>query len=127
MSFFVKWDESFSVNVPDMNEEHKKLINIMNKLHAFNKCPEIPALGSILTEFEEYTIAHFQNEEKYMEEIGYAELDTHKVIHQQLLSTLREHVEAFKKRGGGLSDEFFTFLGAHVAPLLRVPMLIFFL
>lgn len=107
---FIEWNDSLDVKVKAMNDEHKELIRLMNDL--YDKV-EAKANKEILTKslvaLKEYTIKHFEDEEKYMESIDFAELKTHKNIHKALLDKLAGFEEKFLTTGG-IGQDFFDFL-----------------
>jgi hemerythrin len=45
-------------------------------------------LKNIITNLFDYTATHFSNEQKYMEEINYPELISHKNLHKNMLNML---------------------------------------
>lgn len=117
---FLQWDDKLDVGVDKMNDQHKRLIDIMNKLHEDNSNGAAKAtLLKDATELATLAIKHFREEEQYMESIGYEGLDSHKRIHAALEKTLGEHMAAIQRPTGAFSDEFFYFLRswlrAHIA------------
>ncbi len=107
----LEWSQGLDIGVNEMNDEHKKLLAIMNKLYDRNKAGAVKAeLESIIQDLANYTVKHFSDEEAYMEKIQFPELSVHKIIHQNLLRTFAEQVEKFKKGDGKVSDGFFGFL-----------------
>ena len=65
----MKWDESFSVGVKEIDAQHQKLVAMINELHAAMKEGKVhDVLGEIISGMAKYTIFHFETEEKYFEE-----------------------------------------------------------
>lgn len=63
----IDWDDSFSVGISIIDEQHKKLINIINKttdMVRYSSDPE--EILEILDEMTEYAKEHFLTEEAYM-------------------------------------------------------------
>lgn len=90
----MEWNDKLDVGVQSMNHQHQKLLDLMNALYEGNEAKKpFPSLLPILTELKNYTIEHFQEEEKYMESISYEGLASHKLIHQQLLNRFSEQEE----------------------------------
>jgi|TARA_B100000315_G_C14390102_1_gene501503 hemerythrin len=81
-----EWSERFSVNVDEMNEQHKKLIGIINLLHD-EKVAERgeKALVKVLDELVDYTKIHFKKEEELMEQNEFPEFVIHKNEHENLV------------------------------------------
>ena len=90
----MKWDESFSVNVKEIDEQHQKLVAMINALHAAMKEGKgNDVLGGILGRMAEYTVFHFETEEKYFDEFHYEKTDEHKAQHKAFV----DKVIGFKK------------------------------
>ena len=103
-----EWEDRYNLNVMTMDSEHKVLIKKMNHLSAACKESD-PNLKEIFDDFAKYVEKHFLSEEEYMQSIGFPDLNSHKLIHQNLL----EKVGTFKSQlesSGSLDDEFFKFL-----------------
>ena len=106
----MEWSDELDIKVNDMNDQHKGLLDIMNQLFdQFNQGANFLILNALLTQLAQKTIEHFREEEIFMESIGYTGLDSHKQIHQKLLETLDEHIEAFNQ-SRELNRQFFDFL-----------------
>ncbi len=116
MSKLFEWSQDLELGVTAMDDQHKVLIDKINKL--------IEGLteekGNTLQEFSElakYVIFHFDEEEKYMEGIGYPGLDLHKTIHKQLLekvSVFQEELEAGKLDNDKLINFLKMWLRSHI-------------
>jgi hemerythrin len=106
----MNWSQELDVHVDDMNDQHKVLLDLMNKL--FDKQQDntdFEELQLIFDELATKTTAHFKDEEAYMDSISFPDLETHKIIHQTLLSQFAEHGERVKQQKK-FDDEFFNFL-----------------
>ena len=92
---YIIWDESFSVQVKEIDDQHKKWIGIINELHdsliGGTGFDEIT--GKSLRAMEEYGAFHFAFEEQYMAEIGYGDLAGHKYEHDVFLKKIRQYVQ----------------------------------
>ncbi len=126
MSEFFKWDPTlYSVKVRNMDNEHIRLIEIMNQLYDKNsKKVSKEEIKRTLNELASYTITHFKNEEMFMQSIKYAGLANHKRIHEDLLTKFKAHMTEFEKSSAAtLSGAFFAFLkvwlGAHIQGIDR--------
>jgi len=90
MALFV-WQDSYSVGVKVLDEDHKKLIGIVNELHdgiLAGKSRE--ALGPVLDRLVQYTKTHFGREEDYFTKTKYPEAAAHKREHDELLKRAGE-------------------------------------
>lgn len=109
MTYF-KWDSSLDVKVSKMNDEHKILINCMNRLREkYQQQAPRGEVAKALSDLQKYTMEHFRDEEAFMKSINYPVFDSHKRIHDDLLATLQKHKTAFEQ-SGELSEPFFVFL-----------------
>lgn len=120
MAQIFQWDPNkFSVHVDQMDQEHIKLINLMNKLATrHEEKADFSELASIAKELQNWTVTHFAHEEKFFDSLPYNQANVHKKIHKDLLAKLEEHVRHFEKTKT-LGDDLFRFLKvwltAHIA------------
>ena len=105
------WDaKKFDVLVPKMNEQHHRLVDLMNKLYARQAANATQTeLGKLIVELRDYTVRHFQDEEAFLESINYPQLSMHKNVHAKLLEDFAKHHAQFTATGK-LSAAFFEFL-----------------
>ena len=98
MSEFLQWNQSFDLGIGEMNDEHKQLINIMNKLYteAEQKASR-ESLAHTVKDLVTYTLKHFSDDEAYMARVGYPKQETHKLIHKDLVPRFQKHIEHFEK------------------------------
>lgn len=118
-NFFVWSEANFGLQIKEMDDEHKVLIDKMNKLHQAweNKAPA-ETMGPLLEDLAKYTIKHFADEEAYMERANYEGIKTHKMIHKQMLDQFDGHLKDFKNKKV-LTDAFFMFLKVWLASHIR--------
>ncbi|AFN73859.1 Hemerythrin HHE cation binding region [Melioribacter roseus P3M-2] len=106
-----RWTDSYSVNIKSIDEQHKKLLDIINELHEAMKAGKgKEALNKIFNELVDYTRTHFSFEEKLMEKYGYSESALHKQTHQNLIKQLNELKENYEKGNTNLSINVMNFL-----------------
>lgn len=87
----LEWNDTFSVNVNQIDEEHKKLVELTNKLHdAMRSGQGKMVVGEVLDELVEYTKTHFTHEEALMEKAGYPGLASHKLVHNRLVNQVND-------------------------------------
>jgi hemerythrin len=108
---FMDWSESLDVGIGSINEQHKKLVGLVNDLHdAIGKGEGKDALGKTLDGLIDYTKTHFAYEEQLFSKTGYSDAASHKQEHDKLCATVVDVQEKFKAGGGDLSGEVMTFL-----------------
>jgi len=76
------WNDSYSVKVSEIDEQHKKILELINKLQSGLRTAEAEELvPEIIKELLVYVDVHFVSEEKYMQDANYPEYDKHKHSH----------------------------------------------
>lgn len=71
----LKWDDSYSVGDEHLDEQHKGLIRLINRLDSGIPVPVA------LDELQIYVDVHFRDEERMLETAGYPDLAAHKIQH----------------------------------------------
>jgi len=95
---YVLWCEMFSIVVPYIDDQHKKLVRIVNEFHAALKEKRAgDAVFTTLNRLIEYTERHFRDEEKLMQLAEYPaeHLHEHKKIHARLFEEIFELQEQY--------------------------------
>ncbi len=79
------WNESMSVGVAQFDEEHKKLIALINELfEAVQAGRGRQAMGGVLDELVDYTNTHFSHEEYQLRTMGFPGYEDHRREHEIL-------------------------------------------
>ncbi len=92
------WKDSYSVGIESFDNDHKKLIMLINNLQTakdFKTDPQF--VKQTLDEVINYTLYHFEREETIMEENSYPDLLPHKAKHQELIYKVNEYVKNHNK------------------------------
>lgn len=86
--------EEYKTGIDMVDEEHKRLFEIIEDtdklIHAQLLHDKYDEIMRILGELKDYTVMHFQDEEMYMESIGYAGLEMQRMAHQAFIYKLNE-------------------------------------
>jgi hemerythrin len=78
----IEWNDKYSVNISLIDEQHKKLFEILNKAIIAKKHSKVTKdILGILDEMTEYALEHFEIEERYMKEFHFPEYQTHRKEH----------------------------------------------
>ena len=81
----ITWKSSLSVGVTDVDEDHKKLIKMINRLFGATLSSDPgQVLSDILSELTDYVVFHFNREEQHMQHLNYPRYAKHKEDHQKL-------------------------------------------
>jgi hemerythrin len=79
------WNDKFSVNIKEIDEQHKRLLTLVGNLHAaMLEGQGKQELGKVLGGLVSYTATHFATEERLMKAHGYPEYEEHRQIHQRM-------------------------------------------
>ena len=80
----IVWDSAYSVGAAEMDHQHKRIIDIINRLIAEPECEVSSELVSYtLTELTRYASEHFKAEEELLAKNNFANLQNHREEHQQ--------------------------------------------
>lgn len=93
MSTAFQWKDTYSVKVMALDNQHKKLFDLVNELHgAMSNGHGKDVAGDVLRRLIDYTVDHFSSEERLMEKHHFPGLAAHRAEHK----ALTEKVLAFK-------------------------------
>ena len=108
---YIEWTDDFSVNVKEIDEQHKQLIAMINTLHeAFlaNKAKEVH--NKIVQGMVDYARIHFQTEEKYMMIYEYPGYKEHHEEHERFAEKALQLQNQLRSSGFVLSQTILDFL-----------------
>lgn len=108
----IEWGNNLSVGVGEMDEQHKKLIKMINDLHdAMKSGKGKEATIKVITELTNYTQTHFSKEEKYMAQFNYPDLDKQKAAHSAFIRKLND-IKKSVQDGQNVTIDFMKFLNS---------------
>jgi hemerythrin len=108
----VSWYKRYSVNNEELDNHHKNLFAIMNKMYdACLPAETMDCAEPIIEELIKYTGYHFDAEEKYMAEIGYKGIEDHIEQHRNFLEKLHELRNCKNKNIYDFKKEVLVLLG----------------
>ena len=88
---FVQWKDEYSVRVPEIDRQHRRLVDLINELHDVMKSGSDAArLSCVVDQLLAYTHYHFDFEERVMEHAHYPALDDHKRVHRAMMAQVKE-------------------------------------
>ena len=107
----LSWSESLSVQVELIDDQHKKLVGLINQLfRAVGSGSPQAQIEAVLAELIKYTAYHFQTEEDLFDRFGYPEKEAHKQIHAQLVAQAVDYQQKFKQGDGSVAMSLLQFL-----------------
>ena len=88
----MEWTQDLSVGVNAIDEQHKELFSIANRIYDLLKNDLIPdkydSIVAIIGELQSYTRYHFKTEEDYMQRINYRRFLSQKAAHNEFLAKM---------------------------------------
>ncbi|MCK4674646.1 MAG: hemerythrin family protein [Gammaproteobacteria bacterium] len=105
------WDETLSVEVDEIDEDHRKLVDLFNILsHSVVEGDAADYIEAVLEELISCTIWHFRHEERLMLLYKYEGIVEHKAEHDELIDSVKELQKKFQKENKLLTNEDIEFL-----------------
>ena len=105
------WKEEYSVKISQIDQQHKKLTEMVNELNDAMKIGKgKDTIGNIINGLTNYTMTHFRTEEKYFDQFGYPETDTHKKEHAAFVEKVADFRAKFESKQRLLTIEVMDFL-----------------
>jgi hemerythrin len=106
-----EWKPQYSVQIASIDDQHKKLFAIAEELNtAMAHGQAKVALGKILDRLVQYTVFHFNYEERLMTLHGYSDLAPHKLEHETLKKQVVDFQHEFEGGNAFVSVELMAFL-----------------
>jgi hemerythrin-like metal-binding protein len=91
MDSIVVWNDLYSVGMPEIDEQHKVLFDLINQLWgAIINRSTIEDQVKLIEKLEHYTISHFTAEETFMRAFEYPDFDNHKKIHELFVKKIAQ-------------------------------------
>jgi hemerythrin-like metal-binding protein len=94
-NILINWQPSYELGIPIIDEQHRGVVTIINSLfygmqhkHAEN------ILTSIISMIRDYTHIHFTLEEDFLMKCNFPDLDSHQLLHKELIGELFHTVRA---------------------------------
>lgn len=80
----IDWDDSCSVGVAELDGQHQRLADLVNRLHAHVQAQgDGKLLEAAIKKLTVYAFTHFGHEEKLLAEAGYPQLESHRGEHEE--------------------------------------------
>ena len=117
----IKWDPKFALGIPLIDEQHKHLVELCNKLYTEvmesrakygnnNNILWQNALDGTLKECVNYVTTHFSSEEKLTLHVGYEQYSEHKSRHEEFTIKILETAKGFNSMSFSDAIKFCIFL-----------------
>jgi hemerythrin-like metal-binding protein len=107
----LQWDDSLSVGINEIDNQHKKLVRMICDLHeAMRSGQGKSQVESIIKELANYTVEHFGYEEKLLEQNKYPGFLNHHKEHEKFVDKVVAFGNDFRENRAALTTEIMDFL-----------------
>jgi hemerythrin len=108
---FVTWKPEYSIGIQSIDEQHIKLLNLINNVRAAVLCDtgsdfERGALEDLIA----YTQGHLKYEEELMSTHAYFDYEAHKGQHDQMVKQVDAYVKHYEEKGSVILPEVADYL-----------------
>ena len=87
----INWTPAYSVQIPQIDEQHKMLVQMINQLHeAMSTGQGRNVLKPLLGNLVQYTVTHFAFEEQAMQRANYPDFQEHRQQHELLKQQVQD-------------------------------------
>lgn len=78
----IEWSDGYSVGIESIDQQHQKIINLINSLAENpDNLSNSKVVSALLNEMISYALEHFNFEEALLKENGYPDFDNHHAKH----------------------------------------------
>lgn len=107
----IEWSEELSVGFGEVDQDHRKLVEIVNSLaEAVSGEPAPAQVARVFAELLSYTQWHFRHEERLMQTHGYLGFFDHKAEHDRLLTQAAALNGKFQSGDTSVPEKLLPFL-----------------
>lgn len=90
----IAWESDYGLGIEHIDAQHLHLFEIVNKIYSLTDNDQIKEeIKTILHELSDYMREHFEDEERYMERIGFPEIGEHRLLHTNIIDQLTHFVK----------------------------------
>lgn len=107
----IKWRESYQTGIKSMDEQHQKLIELINKLYrVIRKEESSDSIKEVLDEMNKYAAKHLKEEEAILRTNDYPDYANHIATHQNYLDKLEKLMAEAKEENEAAVNDTYVFL-----------------
>ncbi len=110
MAFF-DWNETLSVKIKTIDDQHKRLIDLINDFYdCINNRSNNESISRLINGMKNYAMMHFVKEESLMKQYKYNDYELHKKEHDEFIMKVVDFEEKFNSNRLIVSLEITRFL-----------------
>ena len=86
MAAFMEWNDKISVGIEEIDEQHKQLLDLINRLYdaMISGEKKLQVARDVLNDLMQYTVVHFAVEESLFRIFNYPDYEAHCAHHSEL-------------------------------------------
>jgi len=101
----IVWSNIFSIGIDEIDEDHRRLIDIFNILnHAVREGESSAYVAAVLEELINCTVWHFSHEERLMLKYAYDGLEEHRAEHRELIASAKVLQQEILQANGPVAE-----------------------
>ncbi len=115
MTNLFTWNDSLGTGFEDVDLQHKKLILIIEDVHAAIESPAdeyAVRMAKDLKRLTDYTQYHFGEEESFMRKYDYPGFPAHKKEHDAFIAQVNAEIKSLRQADSESGFRFYRFLGS---------------
>ena len=107
----MEWKEEYSVGIKEIDQQHKVLFEMANKLYDAMKTGKGKGvLEELLKELVKYTMYHFSAEEALFSKYGFSKAEEHKKEHAELKTKVDKLLKDVDAGRTSITIDVFSFI-----------------
>jgi hemerythrin len=111
MNILVHWNDDFELNIKEIDQQHRKFIDMINILYdSIIRKEDNETLAKTIADMRDYAFVHFKTEEKLFAQVGYEETEAHQEEHHFFLENIEKFYVEYQMYDTTLAVEVLTFL-----------------
>ncbi len=108
---FILWSEKYNTGIKEIDEQHKKLVAILNSLYgSFVDRTTNEKIKKVIQEMTDYIQYHFGVEEKYFKEFNYENTEEHIKEHQYFIKQVKDFQQSLEEGKVSVTFKLMNFL-----------------
>lgn len=108
---FINWNDTYLVGVYSIDNQHQKLVEIINKIAKSMKTGDNKeSISQLISELTSFIKTHFKFEEEFMARYNYNDYGNHRYEHEKLNDEIKRFYDDFKNGLPVLNMEIMYFL-----------------
>jgi len=95
----IQWTPALAVGVPELDAQHQELFRRAERLVLALRRGDRAEVVPLVKYLGDYVVEHFAAEERFMREIGYADLEAHQSAHRSFREDFAAMLADYERKG----------------------------